>query len=401
MNPKITVTTFIGSQEVTAGHLYPDYRTGVFSYTTDYLSQPRAFALAPSLPLASGPQAFQGLGPFSDSAPDRWGRKLLQRAAGKTSLGEYDYLLGVNDAGRQGATRFWCEGVVQTADGAGVPAEVDLPQLLSIADAVEQNFPDIPDVQTRRLFRATGSLGGARPKANIKINDQLWLAKFPKPIGDEWDIMGWEFTVRSLQEKVGIAVPQGRTLTITDEAGSSRRVYLQRRFDRTLQGARIPYISAMTALEAQDGDGGDWVDLLEFARENGANTQELWRRLAFGYLVGNTDDHLRNHGFLYSSGSWELAPSFDVNPTPDDAFHQLSLYGSEDYTLDEVLDREILSLCGLSEAQAKRWLQAVGPVLEGAIPEARKNGLDTHSVSIMEPRFMHAREELRGFYGYS
>lgn len=397
MNPKVTVTTLIGTQEVVAGHLYPAYRSGVFSYTTDYLAHPRAFALAPSLPLVAGPQAFDGLGPFSDSAPDRWGRKLLQRAAGKTSLGEYDYLLGVNDASRQGATRFWLEGVAQAADGTGVPAEVDLPQLLSTADAVEQNFTDIPDLQTRRLFRATGSLGGARPKANVKINGQLWLAKFPKPIGDDWDIMGWEFTARSLQEKVGITVPQGRTLTITDGAENPRRIYLQRRFDRTPQGARIPYISAMTALEAQDGDGGDWVDLLEFAREHGAKTGELWRRLAFGYLLGNTDDHLRNHGFLYVSGAWSLAPSFDVNPTPDEAFHQLSLYGSEDYTLHDVLHREILSLCGLTEAAARQWLRTAYSVLEGAVSEARKNGLDAHSVSVMEPRFAQSLEELRDF----
>lgn len=397
MNPKVTVTTLIGTQEVVAGHLYPAYRSGVFSYTTDYLAHPRAFALAPSLPLVAGPQAFDGLGPFSDSAPDRWGRKLLQRAAGKTGLGEYDYLLGVNDASRQGATRFWLEGVAQAADGTGVPAEVDLPQLLSTADAVEQNFTDIPDLQTRRLFRATGSLGGARPKANVKINGQLWLAKFPKPIGDDWDIMGWEFTARSLQEKVGITVPQGRTLTITDGAENPRRIYLQRRFDRSPQGARIPYISAMTALEAQDGDGGDWVDLLEFAREHGAHTGELWRRLAFGYLLGNTDDHLRNHGFLYAPGGWSLAPSFDVNPTPDDVFHQLSLYGSEDYTLHDVLHREILSLCGLAEATARQWLRTAHSVLEGAVSEARKNGLDAYSVDVMEPRFVRALEEMRDF----
>lgn len=397
MNPKVTVTTLIGTQEVVAGHLYPAYRNGVFSYTTDYIAHPRAFALAPSLPLVAGPQAFDGLGPFSDSAPDRWGRKLLQRAAGKTSLGEYDYLLGVNDASRQGATRFWLEGVAQAADGTGVPAEVDLPQLLSTADAVEQNFTDIPDIQTRRLFRATGSLGGARPKANVKINGQLWLAKFPKPIGDDWDIMGWEFTARSLQEKVGITVPQGRILTITDGAENPRRIYLQRRFDRTPQGARIPYISAMTALEAQDGNGGDWVDLLEFAREHGANTGELWRRLAFGYLLGNTDDHLRNHGFLHVSGAWSLAPSFDVNPTPDEAFHQLSLYGSEDYALHDVLHREILSLCGLAEATARQWLRTAHSVLEGAVSEARKNGLDAYSVDVMEPRFVRALEEMRDF----
>lgn len=395
MARKIAVTTVISGKDVLAGYLYPSPRSGVFTYDSGYLAGSRSFALAPSLPLVAGPLAFDGLGGFSDNAPDRWGRKILQRATGRTSLSEFDYLLGVNDASRQGATRFWVDSVAVTSDGNGVPAEINLPQLMATADAVEKNLTDIPDVQARRLFRATGSLGGARPKANVAINRELWLAKFPKPVGDEWDMMGWEKLTRDLQEKAGITVPAGRTLTIHDTEGTPRRVYLQRRFDRTAQGGRIPYISAMTALEARDGDGGDWVDLFEFTRENGGDTSELWRRLVFGYLVGNTDDHLRNHGFLYRSGAWQVAPSFDVNPTPDDEVHQLSLWGKSGYDLSDILSRDALSLCSMTLQTAQEWIASLAPIFESVPNLARQAQLDSYSIEVMMPRFEQAQKQVR------
>ena len=150
------------------------------------------------------------------------------------------------------------------------------------------------------------------------INGELWLAKFPKPVGDEWDLMGWEYTLNRLGADLGIIVPQARLLKITDINSEDRHIYVARRFDR-LQDSRqrIPYISAMTALEASDGDGGDWVDVVEYAREEGADTEQLWKRAMLGVLVGNTDDHLRNHGFLRFGREWGIAPCFDMNPTPD------------------------------------------------------------------------------------
>ena len=141
-----------------------------------------------------------------------------------------------------------------------IPYELDLPELLTTADAIELDPSAVDDIQARRLFSATGSLGGARPKANVLINGELWLAKFPKSVGDEWDLMGWEYTLNRLGADLGITVPQAHLLKITDVNGEDRHIYVARRFDR-LQDSRqrIPYISAMTALEASDGDGGDWV----------------------------------------------------------------------------------------------------------------------------------------------
>lgn len=394
MTTKIQVTTQIQGKDILAGYLRPSYSSGTFIYDSSYLSNPRAFALAPSLPLEAGPQHFSGLGGFSDSAPDRWGRKLLQRTQGRQNLSEFDYLLGVNDTGRQGAVRFWQEGKACTSDGQGVPTEISLLELLNTAQAIERKDTDLLEVQSRRLFIATGSLGGARPKANVLIGKELWLAKFPKPWGDNWDIMGWEKVTRDLQELAGIRVAPAQSRLMTNDQGDPSRVYLLKRFDRNQEGHRIPYISAMTALEARDGDGGDWLDLLEFAQDQGADTKELWRRLVFNLLVGNTDDHLRNHGFLHQGRSWTLAPSFDVNPTPDDQHHQLALLGNDTYRLEDTLAPELLDACQVSLEDAQEWVRSLGQVFKRAPRLAQEERIDKQSLEIMLPRFEQALETI-------
>ena len=207
MSETVQVTTVAGHREVIAGRLFINRGTGVFHYDAAYLANPAAYALAPSLPLVAGAQPLDRLGGLSDSAPDRWGRKLLQRVRKRTSLSEFDYLLGVDDAGRQGSLRYWIDDTPLSSDGTGIPHELDLPELLTTADAIELDPSAVDDIQARRLFRATGSLGGARPKANVLINGELWLAKFPKPVGDEWDLMGWEYTLNRLGTDLGIIVP--------------------------------------------------------------------------------------------------------------------------------------------------------------------------------------------------
>ena len=364
-----------GDREVTAGRLFINRGTGVFHYDAAYLANPAAYALAPSLPLVAGAQPLDGLGGLSDSAPDRWGRKLLQRARKRTSLSEFDYLLGVDDAGRQGSLRYWINDTPLSSDGTGIPHELDLPELLTTADAIELDPSAVDDIQARRLFRATGSLGGARPKANVLINGELWLAKFPKPVGDEWDLMGWEYTLNRLGADLGIIVPQARRLQ------NNRQ--------------RIPYISAMTALEASDGDGGDWVDVVEYAREEGANTEQLWKRAMLGVLVGNTDGHLRNHGCLRFGREWGIAPCFDMNPTPDGDTHQLALFGDPSYEPSALVSKDSLSLFGVSEQDAHGWLRTAAPLLERAPERARGYGVDAPSTSVMRPRFERATQTVR------
>ena len=384
----ITVTTMLAGAEVRAGQIHRTRASASFVYDQAYLQHKDAFALAPALGLHAGPQPIFPANPFSDSAPDTWGRKVLTRAAGRR-LDELSLLLGVNDESRQGATRFWVDGTA-VADGDGVPVERELSDLLRIADAIQRGDRHLSDGDARRLFRATGSLGGARPKANVRRGEALWLAKFPKPQGDHWDVMAWEAATGDVMEAAGISTPSRDVLHV-DVDGVRRTILLLQRFDRD-GSDRIPYLSAMTALEASDGEGGDWLDLAEWAVTNGADTRELWRRGVFGMLVGNTDDHLRNHGFLRRGRSWVLAPAFDVNPTPleEAGPHQLALLGEASPGLTDWLSRDVLSLFRMADAEVHAWLSRLAAVLSDAPRRAAARGADPRSIEMMTSRFTQA-----------
>ncbi|GAB3075350.1 type II toxin-antitoxin system HipA family toxin [Corynebacterium aquatimens] len=388
---KVAVTTVLGGEDVLAGFLYRTRASASFAYDATYLARPDAFALAPSLHLFAGPQPIFPANPFSDSAPDTWGRKVLMRAAGR-NLDEISLLLGVNDNGRQGATRFWVDGVA-VADGEGVPGEHELVDVLRTADQVQRGERNIPARDVRRLFKATGSLGGARPKANVIRGGDLWLAKFPKPIGDDWNVMAWEASTLDLMEEANISVAPHETMSFNVD-GEHRTVLFIRRFDRTRRSVRIPYMSAMTALESNDGAGGDWVDFVEWARTNGVDCSSLWRRAVFGVLVGNTDDHLRNHGFLRRNGSWSLSPAFDVNPTPQSFGdeHELALDGLSELSLEDFLRDEVADLFGVDVDH--EWLKLLDDALSHATARAAAHGADSYSLSVMSDRFAEARESL-------
>lgn len=292
----------------------------------------------------------------------------------------------MNDVGRQGATRFWVDGKA-VAPGDGVPVEADLADIIRVADQVERGDPEIDDVAVRRLFRATGSLGGARPKANVRVGSDLWLAKFPKPLGDDWNVIAWEAATLDAMAMAGIDVPPHTTKRVSVD-GMERTVLFLRRFDRLSDGVRVPYISAMTALEATDGEGGDWVDLVDFAQVGGADTSELWRRAVFGALIGNLDDHLRNHGFLRRGTAWMLAPAFDVNPEPlgDGHQHQLALYGSHALDVDSFTGKDALSLFGVKSPAASVFLKGLRAAVAGMPRCAAMHGADAFSVDVMKSR---------------
>lgn len=394
MSDTYEVTTVIGREEVLAGRLYRTRNSGSFEYDSAYLRRRSAFALAPSLGLYPGAQPLLPSHPFSDSAPDTWGRKVQNRAAGRT-LDELSLTLGVNDKGRQGATRFWADGVALT-DSGGVPAEADLAEIIHVADQIERNERDIDPVQIRRLFRATGSLGGARPKANVMIGSQLWLAKFPKPVGDDWNKMAWEAAMLDGLSAAGVDVPAHMTKRIIVD-GTERTVLFLRRFDRTDDDTRVPYISAMTALEAADGEGGDWVDVVDFARLSGADTTELWRRAVFGALVGNLDDHLRNHGFLRRGPGWVLSPAFDVNPEPlgQGDEHELALFGDREVTFGALTSTDALSLFSVRAASVPPFLQNLRSALTALPRRAEAHGADPLTVETMRSRIEHAISTVR------
>ncbi|PIE28219.1 MAG: phosphatidylinositol kinase, partial [Micrococcales bacterium] len=328
---ELVVHVEIGGTPVRAGIAYFTIRrervSTTFVYDSDYLSNPLGFDLEPALPRQSGQQYLDKMpGSFQDCSPDRWGRNLInkrhraeERAAGSRrlpALTDVDYLVGVSDATRQGDLRFTHVAGREFLDPANaVPKLIALPKLLSSAEKVTKDSDDMAAVKAL-LEAGSGSLGGARPKASARGDDgSLLIAKFPQR-DDEWDVMAWEKWALDLAEASGIQTPT-RCLTNV----GTRRVLLLGRFDRRVDTSRVGYLSAMTLLNRQDDDEGDYLDIAEAIPEVGANVnqdlRELYRRIVFNVAIHDTDDHLRNHGFLRAPGGWRLSPVFDVNPNPE------------------------------------------------------------------------------------
>lgn len=330
---EIDVVVAIGGDDTLAGRLWSHRGRGTesmtFAYDAGYLALPGAYAVDPRLSLDSGqqqtPRGQAIFGAFADTAPDRWGRRLIARAerrrvkregGAERSFGEIDCLLGVRDDLRQGALRFRTRDSEEflASEHAGVPSLLELPALLGAAERLERDEESEAELAT--LLRGGSSLGGARPKAHVR-NDagRIALAKFPSPAADEWDVMGWEAAALALARRAGISVPDNRLHRI-----DGRSVLVIDRFDRAGE-RRIGYVSALTMLERADGDRGSYIEIADAiitsSPRAGDDLRELWRRIAFSVLISNFDDHLRNHGFLRtSSAGWALSPAFDLNPDP-------------------------------------------------------------------------------------
>jgi serine/threonine-protein kinase HipA len=290
--------------------------------------------LDPDLGLFAGPQYPREeraqFGMFSDSCPDRWGRRLIDRNfARRRRVGELapnarpteaDYLLGVHDAFRSGALRYKRDdrGAFLADDlPSAAPPFVRLRELESASRALEDDGDEDSqlDAQLLLLFAPGASLGGARPKASVSDPDgHLWIAKFPSR-SDRYDTGAWEYVVHQLALRSGIRVAQAQARRFSDHG----HTFLVRRFDREGKG-RIHYASAMTLTGHEDGDSASYLEIAEVITSQGAEAkadlEELWTRIAFNVLVSNTDDHLRNHGFLLTPDGWRLAPAFDMNPNP-------------------------------------------------------------------------------------
>ena len=301
-----------------------------FEYAEEWLRDADSFAIEPGLPLTRGgfhPPVGQTIhGSLGDSAPDTWGRRLMQRAERRgaeregravRTLMESDYLLGVADETRLGALRFRRAGEADflARPLAGVPALVKLGALLESTERILRDEDTDEDLQL--IFAPGSSLGGARPKASvIDQHGRLAVAKFPKET-DDYSIETWEEVALRLAEQAGITTAGHELLHVSGKA-----VLLSRRFDR--EGSnRIPFLSAMAMMGARDGEGGSYPEMVDALSSHGARAKrdahELYRRVAFNVLVSNVDDHLRNHGFLRSDKSgWVLSPAYDLNPVPVD-----------------------------------------------------------------------------------
>lgn len=304
--------------------------TVVFEYTDEWLSSQAKFALEPALPLTRGsfpPPRDQAIfGSIGDSAPDTWGRQLMQRAERRAAaresrqvrtLFETDYLLGVSDETRLGALRFRRvgEGQFQAPVRTGVPAVIELGRLMQVTERILRDEETDEDLQM--IFAPGSSLGGARPKASV-INQHglLAIAKFPKET-DDYSIETWESVALTLASQAGINVAEHELCSVAGKA-----VLLSKRFDRQ-DGRRIPFLSAMAMTGSRDGQRSSYPEIVDAISGGGAQAKadaaELYRRVVFNVLISNVDDHLRNHGFLWTGkAGWILSPAYDLNPVPAD-----------------------------------------------------------------------------------
>jgi len=396
------------------GNLYrSDNGTLSFSYEPEWLRREDGFNLDPELKFEDG-EAFpvnRNFGIFTDSCPDRWGRKLMNRRAalegnpGKL-LTEWDYLLGVQDYTRMGALRFRYpeESVFQASELLSAPPITQLAELQYIArELSKEKHEDLDQVrQWLKVLVAPGaSLGGARPKANIlDKNGHLWIAKFPKE-NDYDDVAAWEMTLHHLAKEAGINVPPARL-----EKLGEHHTFLSKRFDRNAE-KRLFFVSAMTVLKKVDNDDASYLELAEFLSMNGApdtaktSLEQLFRRVVFNAMTSNRDDHLRNHGFIKRPQGWDLSPAYDMNPSSKEE-HQLAfddsnltvpdmdliIESSVFYSLDEDRAAEIAHNVAATvskwESVAKRYGLSA---LERAEKQASFNtfGFEAHPVC-MAPR---------------
>lgn len=348
-----------------------------FEYMPKWLQAPQAQILDPDLQLYSGPQFLNdekpNFGMFLDSSPDRWGRVLMKRREAILArqedrriqpLMESDFLLGIYDGTRMGGLRFkYTEDgeFLSHATELAAPPWVSLRDLEYASQRLEnEDMNASEELRWLNMLLAPGSsLGGARPKASVTDpNGGLWIAKFPS-VNDDHDIGGWEMVVHELAVNCGIRVSQSQL----GKYSGKHHTFLTNRFDRN-SGQRIHFASAMTLLGQQDGadfnNGVSYLDIAGFIIQNGQqvneNLLELWKRMLFNILVKNTDDHLRNHGFLLRGDGWELSPAYDMNANPSGQGLTLNI-SDDDNSLDPELALSVATFFRLAASDAEKILE--------------------------------------------
>lgn len=384
-------------------HARPGSEAVSFEYHSDWLEDSARFSLEPAMTLGRGafvPAAgFSIFGSIGDSAPDTWGRRLMQRAerrraesAGRAprALQELDYLLGVSDVSRLGALRFRIVGaeVYQSPTSTGVPGLVELGRLLGVTERIFRDEETDADLQM--IFAPGSSLGGARPKASVIDQDgHLSIAKFPKET-DEYSIELWESIALSLANQAGIRTPDYELRHV-----AGRSVLLSRRFDRTA-GTRIPFLSALTMLGLKDGQHGSYPELVDILTSHGAqakeDSRELYRRMVLNVLISNVDDHLRNHGFLWvSKKGWALSPVYDLNPTPADVRPRIltTNISLDEATCDIELVISTAEFFGLGFEEAKTIAKGVATVTSAWREVAAAAGAPNPEIHRMASAFEH------------
>jgi len=340
--------------------LLPGNRKASFRYLTEYVNNPGAFALSPDLPLREiefMPPQEDALHPvFDDAGPDKWGRRVIDREENPSRRSEIDYLW-YSGEDRVGALAFSSSAERYEPHSMSNAFHTDqLSDLLEAARCLELNLP--LDDKFRRLLKQGTSLGGMRPKTILEHNGQAWIAKFPS-IEDTFDVCAMEHASLELARKCGIIAPESRLVSV-----GKMRVLLVERFDR-VPGGRIPYLSArsMMIAEGYKKDEFSYSALAEitrrYSREPKQDCLQLFRRMVFNILLDNTDDHEKNHGFLYDGSSWNLAPAFDVSPQLQGLGYQQMNAGRDGMTSSMGNALSECEIFGLSKMEACRECEVI------------------------------------------
>ncbi len=386
-----------------------------FEYEKNWLESGHAQLIDPDLQFYAGPQylnadAKSNFGIFLDSSPDRWGRILMRRKEAalarleerkENKLFETDFLLGVYDGHRMGGLRFKTEfdGLFLSDNKRlASPPSTSIRELENISLKLEEeNVVDDPEYLNwlNMLVAPGSSLGGARPKASVLDPDgHLWIAKFPSK-NDESDIGAWEIVTYELALEAGISMAESHARKFS----GNHHTYLTKRFDRTNRGERIHFTSAMTQLGYTDGqditDGVSYLELVDFITSNGARVnqelKELWRRIVFSICVSNTDDHLRNHGFLLSNEGWLLSPAYDINPVETGTGLKLNI-SENDNSLDLHLAMEVHEFFRLDEKEALEIINSVKGSVRAWRKVATKYGISKANQELKALAFRNAED---------
>jgi serine/threonine-protein kinase HipA len=382
-----------------------------FEYDQKWLQSKFAIAIDPSLQLFAGkqflPEDKMNFGIFLDSSPDRWGRLLMRRREAllaklenrkENMLFESDYLIGVYDGNRMGGLRFKLD---KNGDFLNNQTELASPPWTSLASLEfaslqleNENASHKKDYQKwlNLLINPGSSLGGARPKANVvDTKNDLWIAKFPSA-NDTKNIGAWEMVTHQLAKACGIIVPEAKLLQLNNR----HHTFLSKRFDR-IKNQRIHFASAMTLLNCADGnnheDGISYLEIAEFILQNGSNAlsdlEQLWRRILFSVLVCNTDDHLRNHGFLLVKNKWYLSPAYDINPNEYGVGLSLNINeNSNDLDVDLVF--EVARFFKIKNNQATKILAEMKTQIAKWSVLAKKYCIPRNEIELMKNVFASA-----------
>jgi serine/threonine-protein kinase HipA len=410
-----TLDVFLGQAENPVGRLIfvkdGQREFSQFAYSPQWLSHPRCFDVSPDLSRVLGYQLHKPptkndscfLGALADTEPDAWGRRVIARAHAKARakdaalepLTELDYLAAVDDVSRIGALRLRSETgtyLRSVSDGErSTPAFLELEKILSSSRAVELSRETAEDLA---YLQGKGtSLGGMRPKCTLQDSDgELCLAKFPS-VSDERAVTRGEVLALHLARLAGIDSASARVVMVHGDP-----VAVVKRFDRTAEQQRIPYISGATMLQARRDDEHSYTEILDVMRAKcehfTIDARQLWRRLLFNHLITNVDDHLQNIGFLYSSHNlWRLSPAFDLNPFPDKAAESKTWLSEDTGPITSVLQLMAQAFrFELSPVQAKSVLAEVlaAVVRWKEVAMSADVGLQGADLADFRPAFEHA-----------